>query len=231
MDESAHNHKGPKPVWFNNQHRIYFLEDQVPLKRVKRDFLSLDPIPDPYSLMRNFNQRRAAFEQRATNTVPVIVPTVAGAVSPRQFIFPFHFFQDNNKSLEPDSNFYKPVVFAHESKPAARPAPQPADVFVHKPGHFETQATAPANVWVEPDYNRDQIFKEQWYLDWTNPLHVRDAWRMGYTGKGVVVTIIDDGLEWNHTDLIRNYDPEASTDINGRDSECFLSDFLSDFSW
>lgn len=31
--------------------------------------------------------------------------------------------------------------------------------------------------------------------------------------------MIDDGLEWNHTDLIKNYDPEASIDINGRDSK------------
>lgn len=222
VDESAHDHKGPKPVWFNNQHRIYFLEDQVPLKRVKRGFLPLDPIPDQYAHLRSWNQRRFAFDPRSTNTVPVVVPTVAASPHPRQFIFPFHFFQDNNKSLEPEQSFYKPVVFSHEPKPNARPIAAPHDVFHHTPA---AGGPAAANLWVEPDYNRDQIFKDQWYLERNNPLRVRDAWRMGYTGKGVVVTIIDDGLEWNHTDLIRNYDPEASTDINGRDSACFFPIF------
>lgn len=28
---------------------------------------------------------------------------------------------------------------------------------------------------------------------------------MGYTGKGVVVTILDDGIEKNHPDLMQNY--------------------------
>ena len=28
---------------------------------------------------------------------------------------------------------------------------------------------------------------------------------MGFTGKGVVVTVLDDGLEWNNTDLFANY--------------------------
>lgn len=225
VDESAHNHKGPKPVWFNNQHRIYFLEDQVPLKRVKRGFLPLDPIPDPYGYVRNLNQRRAAFDQRsATNTVPIIVPTVAATPNARQFIFPFHFFQDNNKSLEPEPGLYKPVVFSHEPKPNIRPVAPPSDmVFSHNSALFDAPTGALNTFWVEPDYNRDQIFKDQWYLERTNPLHVRDVWKMGYTGKGVVVTIIDDGLEWNHTDLIRNYDPEASTDINGRDSTCAFS--------
>lgn len=31
------------------------------------------------------------------------------------------------------------------------------------------------------------------------------AWREGITGKGIVVTILDDGLETDHPDLERNY--------------------------
>lgn len=31
------------------------------------------------------------------------------------------------------------------------------------------------------------------------------AWKEGVTGKGVVVTILDDGLEKDHPDLIKNY--------------------------
>jgi subtilisin family serine protease len=36
-------------------------------------------------------------------------------------------------------------------------------------------------------------------------MNVRKAWEMGYTGKGVVVTILDDGIEKDHPDLSRNY--------------------------
>lgn len=146
-----------------------------------------------------------------------MVPTVAASPNSRQFIFPFSFFPDNNKSHESEQTFYKPVVFSH---PPANARPQ-VDPFGNKLTSFDDvqPQQAQANIRIEPDYNRDVNFRDQWYLDVNNPLRVRDAWRMGYTGKGVVVTIIDDGLEWNHTDLIRNYDPTASIDINGRDSE------------
>lgn len=35
--------------------------------------------------------------------------------------------------------------------------------------------------------------------------NVREAWDLGYTGKGVVVTILDDGLERTHPDIAPNY--------------------------
>lgn len=36
-------------------------------------------------------------------------------------------------------------------------------------------------------------------------LNTKVAWAQGYTGKGVVVTILDDGIEKDHPDLISNY--------------------------
>ena len=36
-------------------------------------------------------------------------------------------------------------------------------------------------------------------------MSVKGAWQMGYTGKGVVVTILDDGIEHTHDDLKENY--------------------------
>lgn len=36
-------------------------------------------------------------------------------------------------------------------------------------------------------------------------MNVMKAWQEGITGKGVVVTILDDGLEKDHPDLIQNY--------------------------
>jgi len=34
-----------------------------------------------------------------------------------------------------------------------------------------------------------------------------------------VVTILDDGIERTHPDLEENYDPKASTDLNGNDDD------------
>ena len=42
-------------------------------------------------------------------------------------------------------------------------------------------------------------------------MNVKQAWEQGYTGKGVVVTILDDGIEKDHPDLTKNY---VSTSVN-----------------
>ena len=52
-------------------------------------------------------------------------------------------------------------------------------------------------------------------------INVIPVWKRKITGKGVVVTILDDGLEHTHPDLIKNYDPAASYDFNSRDSDPF----------
>ncbi|KAJ2949490.1 hypothetical protein O0L34_g15413 [Tuta absoluta] len=69
----------------------------------------------------------------------------------------------------------------------------------------------------------DPLFKEQWYLNGGAKdgldMNVAPAWQKGYTGKGVVVSILDDGIQTNHPDLAQNYDPNASTDINGNDDD------------
>ncbi|XP_036399472.1 furin (paired basic amino acid cleaving enzyme) a [Megalops cyprinoides] len=67
----------------------------------------------------------------------------------------------------------------------------------------------------------DPKFAQQWYL--YNPnrrdLNAKGAWEQGYTGRGVVVSILDDGIEKNHPDLQDNYDPQASYDVNDGDSD------------
>ena len=44
-------------------------------------------------------------------------------------------------------------------------------------------------------------------------MNVQEAWAEGVTGKGTVVTILDDGLEKDHTDIQRNYVMEWSYKI------------------
>ncbi|EPY73397.1 neuroendocrine convertase 1 [Camelus ferus] len=75
----------------------------------------------------------------------------------------------------------------------------------------------------------DPMWNQQWYLQDTRmtaalpklDLHVIPVWQKGITGKGVVITVLDDGLEWNHTDIYANYDPEASYDFNDNDHDPF----------
>jgi len=50
-------------------------------------------------------------------------------------------------------------------------------------------------------------------------MNITGAWEQGYSGAGVVVTILDDGIEYNHTDLSENYDELASFDINDNDAD------------
>uniref|UniRef100_H3AFD1 Neuroendocrine convertase 1 n=1 Tax=Latimeria chalumnae TaxID=7897 RepID=H3AFD1_LATCH len=75
----------------------------------------------------------------------------------------------------------------------------------------------------------DPMWNQQWYLQDMRTsqllpkldLHVIPVWKKGITGKGVVITVLDDGLEWNHTDIYPNYDPEASYDFNNNDHDPF----------
>ena len=41
-------------------------------------------------------------------------------------------------------------------------------------------------------------------------MNIKGAWNRGYTGKGVVVSILDDGIEKVHPDLKHNYVSVAS---------------------
>ncbi|XP_045618014.1 furin-like protease kpc-1 isoform X2 [Procambarus clarkii] len=67
----------------------------------------------------------------------------------------------------------------------------------------------------------DPKWPQMWYLNRGGSLdmNVQAAWAEGVTGKGVVVTILDDGLEKDHPDLIKNYDPNASYDVNSHDQD------------
>ncbi|XP_068172200.1 furin (paired basic amino acid cleaving enzyme) a [Antennarius striatus] len=74
------------------------------------------------------------------------------------------------------------------------------------------------DIFREPD---DPKYRDQWYLHNSKhyDLNAVAAWQLGYTGKGVVVSILDDGIEKNHPDLFENYDPDASYDVNEGDTD------------
>uniref|UniRef100_A0AAY4DEQ1 Neuroendocrine convertase 2 n=1 Tax=Denticeps clupeoides TaxID=299321 RepID=A0AAY4DEQ1_9TELE len=71
----------------------------------------------------------------------------------------------------------------------------------------------------------DPLFTKQWYLINTGQadgtpgldLNVAEAWQLGYTGKGVTIAIMDDGIDYLHPDLASNYNAEASFDFSSND--------------
>nr|A0A044RE18.1 RecName: Full=Endoprotease bli; AltName: Full=Blisterase; Flags: Precursor [Onchocerca volvulus] len=69
----------------------------------------------------------------------------------------------------------------------------------------------------------DPLYKEQWYLNngaqGGFDMNVQAAWLLGYAGRNISVSILDDGIQRDHPDLAANYDPLASTDINGHDDD------------
>lgn len=87
------------------------------------------------------------------------------------------------------------------------------------PGTVQSSMGQPNSI-----FFNDAKWSSMWYIHCNDNMHncqsdmnIVGAWKRGYTGKDVVVTILDDGIERNHPDLIQNYDNEASYDVNGND--------------
>ncbi|XP_066023915.1 uncharacterized protein [Pocillopora verrucosa] len=54
----------------------------------------------------------------------------------------------------------------------------------------------------------------QWYLkDTYVSMGVKSAWHAGYTGNGILVAVVDDGVNMNHPDLKSNFRTDASHDF------------------
>lgn len=72
----------------------------------------------------------------------------------------------------------------------------------------------------------DPLFHEQWHLLNTfantgtpgNDANVEGAWTTGITGEGILIAVLDDGVEHTHPDLAANYQGAHSYDYIGRDS-------------
>ncbi|KAK3925028.1 Neuroendocrine convertase 1, partial [Frankliniella fusca] len=73
----------------------------------------------------------------------------------------------------------------------------------------------------------DELWARQWYLMDTRTrldlpkldLHVLPVYCRGITGRGVRVTVLDDGMEKDHEDLRDNYDPAISYDVDDGDPD------------
>lgn len=62
---------------------------------------------------------------------------------------------------------------------------------------------------------RDPKYAEQWHLHGPHRhLNVEPAWNLGYTGRGVRIAIVDDGLEVDHPDIKPNLRLDSSYNFN-----------------
>ncbi|XP_053611965.1 neuroendocrine convertase 1-like isoform X2 [Plodia interpunctella] len=109
------------------------------------------------------------------------------------------------------------------------PTPEP-DRVVERVKRVPTNGTRARNTRAaefsrRPLFN-DELWNKEWYLDTRNirnlprlDLNVLPVYAMGFNGSSVRVSVLDDGIEHNHTDLRANYDPEISWDCNDNDPD------------
>uniref|UniRef100_A0A674DRX4 Proprotein convertase subtilisin/kexin type 5b n=1 Tax=Salmo trutta TaxID=8032 RepID=A0A674DRX4_SALTR len=116
-------------------------------------------------------------------------------------------------SMEPKVEWIQQQVVKRRIKRDYKAAPHPLS---------SPAQTSPA----QSIFFNDAKWSSMWYIHCNDDIHncqsdmnIVGAWKRGYTGKDVVVTILDDGIERNHPDLIQNYDNQASYDVNGNDMD------------
>lgn len=95
---------------------------------------------------------------------------------------------------------------------------------------------APQVWWSERQFARQQslrriptdpLYLDQWHLSNVGQsggtpgqdIDVVSVWSAGYFGTGVVIGLVDDGLQYTHSDLVANYVASASYDFNDNDSD------------
>ncbi|XP_041365224.1 furin-like protease kpc-1 isoform X2 [Gigantopelta aegis] len=124
------------------------------------------------------------------------------------FEIPNRAKRSNSPSLEHDDLLHNhPEVIWHEQQVSIKRVKR----------DFQNTDTSNPLHFIDPQY------KDQWYLHGGATggfdMNVIPAWKKGFSGKNVVITILDDGIERTHTDLIENYDPYASYDVNNHDND------------
>lgn len=102
---------------------------------------------------------------------------------------------ENTARLGLDSAFVPVVAVFPQSAGAGAPGPEPGLV------------------------PTDPLFGQQWHLQ---AINVQSVWD-DYTGAGVTVALIDDGVEYTHPDLAANYSTALDYDARNGDNDAFTS--------
>lgn len=95
------------------------------------------------------------------------------------------------------------------------------DLFYDPQVRWVEQQVAKKRVKRDLNLFNDPKWPRMWYLNRGRGLDMNllPAWKKGLTGRGVVVSILDDGIEKDHPDIKRNYDSNASYDVNDQDPD------------
>lgn len=76
---------------------------------------------------------------------------------------------------------------------------------------------------------QDPFFPMQWHISNDrypeHMMNVTPVWDMGYKGKGVITSILDDGLDYTNEDLKENFDAANSYDFNDHEKLPFPKNF------
>jgi len=119
-----------------------------------------------------------------------------------------------HKELHSVLSSHKSVAFVEQQRILSRPK--------REPQFFRLNTPAPPQLHFEdPFHLNDDRWPQMWYMNRGGgmDMNVQGAWAQGITGKGISVTILDDGIERTNPDLAANYDPLASYDINANDND------------
>lgn len=74
----------------------------------------------------------------------------------------------------------------------------------------------------DADYFTDPLFHNQWHLYdpiQHNDLSVETAWKLGFLGSGILISIVDDGLNYRSADILSKFVSEASYDFGENDND------------
>lgn len=86
-----------------------------------------------------------------------------------------------------------------------------SDAYKYFPGQWHLQNQAPSEITVYIKSQDKNITMKNAFVD----ANLKGAWDLGYTGKGVVIGIVDDGVEGTHEDLKENYSAKLSRSFLG----------------
>ncbi len=98
---------------------------------------------------------------------------------------------------------------------AERTAPVITPIVFTQPGLPQSNVHGPAPALVPTD----PLFSQEWHIV---AINVESVWN-DYTGKGITVGLIDDGVEYTHPDLAANYNTAIDYDALNQDNDAFTS--------
>ena len=186
------------------EHSVTWLEQQVARKRVKRDFLPTKRNRREAAIRPYYSSPNGQYNGRGFPLSPGTRPG-ASRLQQQQQTSAAEGSVIQHSDYENSDDYFDAV----------------GDDFLNM-NRVQDRAYYARMKFVLPN---DPYWKDMWYLHRRDEQpeemdhNVKEAWSLGYTGKGIVVTILDDGLERTHPDISPNYDPDASYDVNDRDED------------